>query len=174
MRLAIVGATGLVGAEILKVLDERNFFITKLFLVASKKSKNKKLSFRQKKSYTIITVSELLDEKIDLALFSAGNMVSKEWAPQLAKKGVKVIDNSSFWRLNAKNKLIVPEINGNIITKEDMIISNPNCSTIQLLMPLAPLHKKFKIKRIIISTYQAVSGTERVSGTATKKRRTTN
>ena len=158
MRLAIVGATGLVGAEILLVLEERNFFISKLFLVASEKSKNKKLSFRQK-TYTIITISELLDEKVDLALFSAGNKVSKEWAPQLAKKGVKVIDNSSFWRLNTKNKLIVPEINGHLITKEDMIISNPNCSTIQLLMPLAPLHQKFKIKRIIISTYQAVSGT---------------
>ena len=158
MRLAIVGATGLVGAEILKVLDERKFFISKLFLVASDKSKNKKLSFR-KKSYTIITIPELLDKRVDLALFSAGNKVSKKWAPLLAEKGVKVIDNSSFWRLNVKNKLIVPEINGHIITKDDMIISNPNCSTIQLLMPLAPLHRKFKIKRIIISTYQAVSGT---------------
>ena len=158
MRLAIVGATGLVGEVILKVLEERKFFITKLFLVASKKSKNKKIRFRQK-TYKIITLSELLDEKIDLALFSAGTKVSKEWAPKLAKKGVKIIDNSSFWRLNPKKKLIVPEINGHALTKEDMIIANPNCSTIQLLMPLAPLHHKFRIKRIIVSTYQAVSGT---------------
>ena len=158
MRLAIVGATGLVGEVILKVLEERKFFITKLFLVASKKSKNKKIRFRQK-VHNLITIKELLNEKIDLALFSAGSRVSQEWAPQLAKRGVKVIDNSSFWRMNPKKKLIVPEINGHVLTKEDMIIANPNCSTIQLLMPIAPLHHKFKVNRIIVSTYQAVSGT---------------
>ncbi len=158
MRLAIVGATGLVGSVMLRVLEERSFSVTKLFLVASKKSTDKLIKFRQK-TYQVITISELFEKKVDIALFSAGSTVSKEWAPKLAKKGIKVIDNSSYWRMDPKHKLIVPEINGGSLKKEDMIIANPNCSTIQLLMPLAPLHQKFKIKRVIVSTYQAVSGT---------------
>ena len=158
MRLAIIGATGMVGREILNVLSERNFCIKELTLVASEKSCGKTVFF-EGRNYKIISLPELLYRDIDLALFSAGAEISKTWAPRLAEKNVKVIDNSSFWRMCSKHKLIVPEINGKELTKKDMIISNPNCSTIQLVMVLAPLHNKFGIKRVVLSTYQAVSGT---------------
>ena len=158
MKLAIIGVTGMVGREMLEVLTERNFFLTKLIPVASEKSRGNSIIFKGK-SYTIISLEELLDYDIDLALFSAGGEISKVWAPKLLEKGVKVIDNSSFWRMSDRHKLIVPEINGNELSKNDMIIANPNCSTIQLVMALAPIHKKFIVKRVVVSTYQAVSGT---------------
>ncbi len=158
MRLAIIGATGMVGREILEVLFERSFPVEELVLVASEKSCGKSFFF-DGKSYKIISLADLLDRNIDLALFSAGGEISKIWAPRLAEKNIKVIDNSSYWRMCTKHKLIVPEINGKELSKDDMIISNPNCSTIQLVMVLAPLHKKFVVKRVIVSTYQAVSGT---------------
>jgi len=158
MVLAIIGATGMVGRVMLQVLEEREIKITKLILVASKKSFKKQVFFRNKK-YKIICIEELYKHKVDLALFSAGSDVSKEWAPKLADKGCKVIDNSSYWRMSSKHKLIVPEINGHKIQSKDMIIANPNCSTIQLVMVLAPLHRAFTIKRVVVSTYQSVTGT---------------
>ena len=158
MRLAIVGATGLVGKEILKVVQERCFFYSELILVASEKSKGKEVLVNNK-THVVIAIDELIEQKPDLALFSAGSNVSKEWAPKLAEQGCKVIDNSSFWRMFSKHKLIIPEINGNQITNSDLIIANPNCSTIQLLAALCPLHKVYNIKRIVVSTYQSVTGT---------------
>ena len=158
MKLAIVGATGMVGREILEVLFERNFPLKNLVLVASEKSLGTSISFNGK-THKIISLEKLLNKDIDLALFSAGAEISKIWAPKLAKKGCKVIDNSSYWRMCSKHKLIVPEINGEQLLFKDMIIANPNCSTIQLVMALAPLHKKFIVKRVVVSTYQAVSGT---------------
>lgn len=158
MRVAIVGATGLVGQKMLEVMQERDFPFTELILVASEKSCGKSLSCLGK-DYTIISLDELLEKEVDLALFSAGGEVSATWALKLAAKGCKVIDNSSFWRMHKNHKLIVPEINGSELTKEDMIISNPNCSTIQLVMALAPLHKKYGVKRVVVSTYQSISGT---------------
>jgi aspartate-semialdehyde dehydrogenase len=158
MKLAIIGITGMVGREMLEVLNERNFFVSELIPVASKKSCGKFIKF-QDKNYEIISLVDLLEKNVDLALFSAGSKISKIWAPKLIEKGCKVIDNSSYWRMSNKHKLIIPEINGNELTIDDMIIANPNCSTIQLLMALAPLHKRFIVKRVIVSTYQAVSGT---------------
>jgi len=158
MRLAIVGATGMVGRIILKVLEERKINITELFLVASESSVGKKMLFLNKE-YKLIRLVDLLKKNLDLALFSAGAEIAKEWAPKLAERGVKVIDNSSYFRMKKKHKLIIPEINGEQLQNSDMIIANPNCSTIQLLMPLAALHKKFIIQRVIVSTYQSVSGT---------------
>ena len=158
MKLAIVGVTGMVGREMLEVLSERRFPLTELVPVASKKSFGK-LIFFNGKSHKVITLSDLLEKNVDIALFSAGGEISKIWAPKLAAKGVKVVDNSSYWRMCSKHKLIVPEINGKELKVEDMIIANPNCSTIQLVMALAPLHKKFVVRRVILSTYQAVSGT---------------
>mgnify|MGYP001416732219 CR=1 FL=1 len=158
MKLAIVGVTGMVGREILEVLSERKFPLSDIFLVASEKSIGKQIFFN-KKSYHIISLNSLLEKNIDLALFSAGSDVSKIWAPKLAEKGCKVIDNSSYWRMCSKHKLIVPEVNGEDLLIEDKIIANPNCSTIQLVMTLSPLHKKFIVRRVVISTYQAVSGT---------------
>ena len=149
MRLAIVGVTGMVGRVMLKVLSERRFPVTELLPVASEKSAGQTISYLSKQ-YNIITLNELLKLDVDLALFSAGGDISKIWAPKLAKKGCKVIDNSSYWRMSDKHKLIVPEINGHELTKEDMIIANPNCSTIQLVMALAPLHKKFTINRVVL------------------------
>ena len=160
MKLAIVGVTGLVGQEMLEVLAERDFPISELILVASEKSCGRKISF-QGQAYPIISLSELLERKMDLAFFSAGGVIAKIWAPKLAEIGCKVIDNSSFWRMHKNHKLIVPEINGNVLSNEDMIIANPNCSTIQLVMALAPLHKKYIIKRVVVSTYQSVTGTGR-------------
>ena len=160
MKLAIVGVTGLVGQEMLEVLAERDFPISELIPVASEKSCGGKISFKGQ-AYLIISLSELLERKMDLAFFSAGGVIAKIWAPKLAEIGCKVIDNSSFWRMHKNHKLIVPEINGNVLSDDDMIIANPNCSTIQLVMALAPLHKKYIIKRVVVSTYQSVTGTGR-------------
>ena len=158
MKLAIVGATGLVGKEILKVIQERRFFYSELILVASKKSKGKEIIVNNKK-HIVITIDELIEQNPELVLLSAGSSLSKEWAPKLAEIGCKVVDNSSFWRMCSKHKLIIPEINGNQINNTDLIIANPNCSTIQLLAALYPLHKAYNIKRMVVSTYQSVTGT---------------
>ena len=158
MKLAIVGATGLVGKEILKVIQERRFFYSELILVASKKSKGKEIIVNNNK-HIVITIDELIEQNPELVLLSAGSTLSKEWAPKLAEIGCKVVDNSSFWRMCSKHKLIIPEINGNQINNTDLIIANPNCSTIQLLAALYPLHKAYNIKRMVVSTYQSVTGT---------------
>lgn len=158
MILAIVGVTGMVGREMLEVLAERNFPLRELIPVASESSCGQAINFLGK-SYEIISLEELLAREVDLALFSAGAETSRIWAPKLAGKGIKVIDNSSYWRMCSKHKLIVPEINGSELSKEDKIIANPNCSTIQLVMALAPLHKRFKIHRVVVSTYQSITGT---------------
>ncbi len=158
MNLAVVGATGLVGQEILKVLEERQVEFDELYLVASAKSVGNKITFKGKE-YSIIGMDEAVAIAPDIAIFSAGGGTSLEWAPKFAEKGTVVIDNSSAWRMDPTKKLIVPEINGEEITSEDLIIANPNCSTIQMVVALAPLHKKYKIKRIVVSTYQSVTGT---------------
>ena len=158
MKLAVVGATGMVGEVMLKVLAERNFPIDELLLVASERSIGKEMTFKGK-TYKVIGLEEAVAAKPDIALFSAGGSTSLEWAPKFAEVGTTVIDNSSAWRMDRDKKLIVPEINAHILTKEDKIIANPNCSTIQLVMALAPLHKKYKMKRVVVSTYQSVSGT---------------
>lgn len=158
MKLAVVGATGMVGNVMLQVLEQRNFPFTELLLVASEKSVGKKITFKGKE-YTIIGLQEAVDQKPDIAVFSAGGGTSLEWAPKFAEVGTTVVDNSSAWRMDATKKLVVPEINANVLTKEDKIIANPNCSTIQMVVALAPLHKKYKIKRLVISTYQSITGT---------------
>lgn len=158
MNIAIVGATGLVGKMFLEILEERNFLYDKIYLVASKLSFGKKIIFKNQ-AHSVLVIEDILDKKIDLAFFSAGSEVSKKWAPILADMGCKVIDNSSYWRMCSKHKLVVPEINSGVLSKQDKIIANPNCSTIQLLMVLSPIHKKYNIQRVIISTYQSVSGT---------------
>ena len=158
MKVAVVGATGMVGKVMLQVLAERNFPITELLLVASERSKGKQLEYKGT-TYTVIGLQDAVDAKPDIALFSAGGSTSEAWAPKFAEVGCTVVDNSSAWRMDPTKKLIVPEINGNVLTKEDKIIANPNCSTIQLVMALAPLHDKYKMKRVVISTYQSVSGT---------------
>ncbi|WP_446051340.1 aspartate-semialdehyde dehydrogenase [Zobellia laminariae] len=158
MKVAVVGATGMVGEVMLKVLSERNFPVTELLLVASERSVGKKLSYKDKE-YTIIGLADAVAAKPDIAIFSAGGDTSLEWAPKFAEAGTTVVDNSSAWRMDPTKKLVVPEINASELTKEDKIIANPNCSTIQLVMALAPLHKKYKMKRVVISTYQSVSGT---------------
>jgi aspartate-semialdehyde dehydrogenase len=158
MKIAVVGATGMVGTVMLKVLEERNLPITELIPVASARSAGKKLAYKGKE-YTVVTLEDALKMSPDIALFSAGGDTSLEWAPKFAAIGTTVIDNSSAWRMDPTKKLVVPEINGNILTSDDKIIANPNCSTIQLVMALAPLHKKYKMKRVVISTYQSVSGT---------------
>lgn len=157
-KIAIVGATGMVGSVLLKLLDERNFPIKELIPVASERSVGLELVFRGK-PHKILGLQAGVDAKPDIAIFSAGGNVSLEWAPKFAAAGTTVIDNSSAWRMDPTKKLIVPEINAAILTKEDKIIANPNCSTIQLVMALAPLHKKYQMKRIVVSTYQSVSGT---------------
>jgi len=157
-KIAIVGATGMVGSVLLKLLDERNFPIKELIPVASERSVGIELVFRGK-PHKILGLQAGVDAKPDIAIFSAGGNVSLEWAPKFAAAGTTVIDNSSAWRMDPTKKLIVPEINAAILTKEDKIIANPNCSTIQLVMALAPLHKKYQMKRIVVSTYQSVSGT---------------
>lgn len=157
MRIAVVGATGLVGKEILKVLEERKVSITEFFPVASAKSVGKKIVFSGKE-YEVISIEDTIAKKPDVAIFSAGGSTSTKWAPKFAEVGTTVIDNSSAWRMNDSIPLIVPEINGTILKKDDLIIANPNCSTIQLVMALSPLHNKYNIKRLVISTYQAVSG----------------
>ena len=158
MKVAVVGATGLVGNVMLKVLEERNFPIDELLLVASERSVGKKMSYKGN-DVEVISIPTAIEKRPDIALFSAGGSTSLEWAPKFAEVGTTVIDNSSAWRMDLSKKLVVPEINANQLTKDDKIIANPNCSTIQMVMALAPLHKKYKIKRIVVSTYQSVSGT---------------
>ncbi|MFD2566695.1 aspartate-semialdehyde dehydrogenase [Pseudotenacibaculum haliotis] len=158
MRIAVVGATGMVGNVMLKVLAERNFEVTELIPVASERSIGKQIIFKGE-SYTIVGMQDAVNAKPDIALFSAGGSTSLEWAPKFAEVGTTVIDNSSAWRMDPTKKLVVPEINGDVLTKDDKIIANPNCSTIQLVMALSPLHLKYNMKRIVVSTYQSVSGT---------------
>lgn len=158
MKVAVVGATGLVGTVMLKVLAERNFPVTELIPVASAKSKGKEIDFKGKK-YKVVTVEEALAMKPDVALFSAGGSTSTEQAPKFAAIGTTVIDNSSAWRMDPTKKLVVPEVNADVLTAEDKIIANPNCSTIQMVVALKPLHDAYKIKRVVVSTYQSVTGT---------------
>jgi aspartate-semialdehyde dehydrogenase len=158
MKLAIVGATGLVGTEMLNVIEERNFPFDELLLVASARSVGKKISFKGKE-YTVIGMQEAVDQKPDIAIFSAGGGTSLEWAPKFEAAGTVVIDNSSAWRMSPNHKLIVPEINGHELNKEHRIIANPNCSTIQMVIALAGLHIAYTMKRIVVSTYQSVTGT---------------
>lgn len=158
MKVAVVGATGLVGQTMLKVLEQRNFPVTELVPVASEKSVGKTIQWKGK-SFTVRSMTDAIAEKPVLALFSAGGTTSLEWAPRFAEAGITVIDNSSAWRMDPDKKLVVPEINGDVLTKEDRIIANPNCSTIQMVMALQPLEQHYGIERIIVSTYQSVSGT---------------
>lgn len=158
MRIAVVGATGMVGNVMLQVLKERDFTITELIPVASERSVGKEIIY-DGTSYTIVSMQDAVNMKPDVALFSAGGGTSLEWAPKFAEMGTIVIDNSSAWRMDPNKKLVVPEINAQELSKEDKIIANPNCSTIQMVVALAPLHKKYKIKRLVISTYQSITGT---------------
>lgn len=158
MKIAVVGATGLVGQVMLEVLNARGFQFDELFLVASERSVGKTISF-QSKNYTVISLEDAVSRRPDIALFSAGGDTSLAWAPKFAEVGCRVIDNSSAWRMNPDHKLVVPEINAHELTKDDLIIANPNCSTIQMVMALAPLHRAYSIDRIVVSTYQSVSGT---------------
>lgn len=158
MKVAVVGATGLVGTKMLQVLAERNFPITELIPVASEKSVGKEVLYIGKQ-YKIVGMQEAINLKPDLALFSAGGDTSKQWAPEFAKAGITVIDNSSAWRMDPTKKLVVPEINADALTSEDKIIANPNCSTIQMVVALNPLHKRYGCKRLVVSTYQSVTGT---------------
>ena len=158
MKIALVGATGMVGNVMLQVLAERNFEMTELIPVASERSVGKQISYKNKE-YTIVSLQDAVNKQPDIALFSAGGDTSLEWAPKFEAVGTTVIDNSSAWRMDPEKKLVVPEINGDVLTNNDKIIANPNCSTIQLVMALSPLHLKYKMKRVVISTYQSVSGT---------------
>ena len=158
MKVAVVGSTGMVGKVMLKVLAERNFPISELLLVASERSVGKNLKYKGA-DHTVIGLSDAVAARPDIAIFSAGGDTSLEWAPKFAEVGTTVVDNSSAWRMDPSKKLVVPEINASALTAEDKIIANPNCSTIQLVMALAPLHKKYKMKRVVVSTYQSVSGT---------------
>lgn len=157
MKVAVVGATGLVGTRMLQVLEERNFPVTELIPVASEKSIGRKVCFKGKE-WTVVSAEDAIAARPVLALFSAGGGTSEELAPRFAEAGCRVVDNSSFWRMDPGKKLVVPEINGDVLGPEDMIIANPNCSTIQMVLALAPLHKAFGIKRIVVSTYQSVTG----------------
>jgi aspartate-semialdehyde dehydrogenase len=158
MKVAVVGATGLVGTKMLQVLAERNFPVTELIPVASERSIGKEIVFNNK-AYKIVSMQAAIDAKPAVAIFSAGGDTSKEWAPQFAAAGIVVIDNSSAWRMDVTKKLVVPEVNINVLTAADKIIANPNCSTIQMVLVLKPLHDKYKIKRVVVSTYQSVTGT---------------
>lgn len=158
MKIAVVGATGLVGSKMLQVLAERNFNVTELIPVASERSVGKQVEFKGK-NYTIVSMQQAIDLKPAIAIFSAGGSTSLEWAPKFAAAGITVIDNSSAWRMDPTKPLIVPEINADILTADDKIIANPNCSTIQMVVALNPLHKKYNIRRIVVSTYQSVTGT---------------
>ena len=158
MRIAVVGATGLVGTKMLEVLAERNFGLRELILVASEKSVGKEIMFKGK-PHQVVGMNTAIAMKPEIALFSAGGSTSLEWAPKFAEAGIRVIDNSSAWRMDASKKLVVPEINGDVLGKEDWIIANPNCSTIQMVMVLKGLHERYKIRRIVVSTYQSVTGT---------------
>ena len=158
MKIAVVGATGMVGTIMIKLLEERKFPVSEIVLVASEKSIGNELKFNGK-AIKVIGLEDALSKKPEIAIFSAGGTISLEWAPKFAEAGTTVIDNSSAWRMDLSKKLVVPEINASALTANDKIIANPNCSTIQLVMALAPLHKKYKMKRVIVSTYQSVSGT---------------
>lgn len=158
MKVAVVGATGLVGSKMLQVLAERNFPVDELIPVASEKSMGKEVSFKGKQ-YTIVSANDAIAAKPNVAIFSAGGSTSLELAPRFAEAGITVIDNSSAWRMDPTKKLVVPEVNASVLTPEDKIIANPNCSTIQLVMVLKPLHEKYRIKRVVVSTYQSVTGT---------------
>ena len=158
MKVAVVGATGLVGTKMLQVLAERNFPVTELYPVASEKSVGKKIKFKNKE-FDVISMEDAIAKRPAVAIFSAGGSTSKEWAPKFAEVGTVVIDNSSAWRMEPNIPLVVPEVNANILTKNDKIIANPNCSTIQMVVVLKPLHDKYKIKRVVVSTYQSVTGT---------------
>lgn len=158
MKIAVVGATGLVGTKMLQILQERKFPVTELLVVASAKSIGKQLEFAGK-TVTVIGMEAAIEAKPQIAIFSAGGDTSLEWAPKFAAAGITVIDNSSAWRMNPNNKLVIPEVNANVLTKDDKIIANPNCSTIQMLLVLQPLHLKYGIERVVVSTYQSVTGT---------------
>lgn len=158
MKVAVVGATGLVGRTMMKVLEERKFPVSELVPVASERSKGKEVTFNGKK-YKVVGMAEAIAAKPAIALFSAGGSTSLEWAPKFAEAGIIVIDNSSAWRMDKTKKLVVPEVNAHVLTANDKIIANPNCSTIQMVVALNPLHKKYGVKRIVVSTYQAVTGT---------------
>ena len=158
MKVAVVGATGVVGTVMLELLDKRKFPVTEIIPVASERSVGNKIKFHGK-DYSIVSLTDAVEMKPDIALFSAGGSTSLEWAPKFAEKGTRVVDNSSAWRMDSTKKLIVSEVNSGSLTEHDYIIANPNCSTMQMLVVLAPLHRKFKIKRLVISTYQSVSGT---------------
>lgn len=158
MKVAVVGATGLVGTKMLQVLEERNFPVTRLIPVASERSVGKTIKFRGKR-YKIVSMTDAIGKKPDVAIFSAGGSTSKEWAPKFAEVGTVVIDNSSAWRMDPDKKLVVPEVNAQVLTKKDKIIANPNCSTIQMVVALKPLHDRYTIKRVVVSTYQSVTGT---------------
>ena len=158
MKVAIVGATGLVGSTMLKILEERNFPVTELIPVASERSVGKKVTYKGK-DYTVVSADTAIAMRPALALFSAGGTLSLELAPKFAAAGCRVVDNSSAWRMKENIKLVVPEVNGHVLTKDDYIIANPNCSTIQMVMVLDPIHRKYGIKRVVVSTYQSVSGT---------------
>ena len=158
MKVAVVGATGLVGTKMLQVLAERNFPVTELIPVASERSIGKQVEFKGKK-YNVVSAADAIAAKPAVALFSAGGNTSLEWAPKFAAAGITVIDNSSAWRMDPTKKLVVPELNADVLTAEDKIIANPNCSTIQMVVALNPLHKKYRVRRIVVSTYQSVTGT---------------
>lgn len=158
MKIAVVGATGLVGTKMLEVLAERNFPVSELIPVASEKSVGKEITFKGKQ-YKVRSMLQAITERPDIALFSAGGSTSTEWAPKFAEVGCTVIDNSSAWRMDPTKKLVVPEVNAAVLQENDLIIANPNCSTIQMVVALQPLHKKYKIKRVVVSTYQSVTGT---------------
>lgn len=158
MKVAVVGATGLVGTKMLQVLAERNFPVTEIIPVASERSVGKEVIFKEK-SYKVVSMEDAIAAKPAVAIFSAGGSTSLEWAPKFAAAGIRIIDNSSAWRMDPTKKLVVPEVNANVLTAEDFIIANPNCSTIQMVVALQPLHLKYKIKRVVVSTYQSVTGT---------------
>lgn len=158
MKVAVVGATGLVGTKMLQVLAERNFPVTEIVPVASERSVGKQVSFKGK-NYSVVSMADGIAAKPAVAIFSAGGSTSLEWAPQYAAAGIKVIDNSSAWRMDPTKKLVVPEVNASALTPDDFIIANPNCSTIQMVVALQPLHAKYVIKRVVVSTYQSVTGT---------------
>ena len=158
MKVAIVGATGLVGTKMLQVLAERNFPVDELIPVASERSVGKEIEFKGKK-YKVVSMQGAIDARPSVAIFSAGGSTSLEWAPKFAEAGITVIDNSSAWRMDVNKPLVVPEVNAQVLKSNDKIIANPNCSTIQMVVALQPLHKKYKIKRVVVSTYQSVTGT---------------
>ena len=158
MKVAVVGATGLVGGKMLQVLEERNFPLDELIAVASERSAGKQITYKGKK-HTVIGMAEAVAARPDIAIFSAGGGTSLQWAPKFAEVGTTVVDNSSAWQMDPTKKLVVPEINASVLTKEDKIIANPNCSTIQMVLALAPLHKRYGIKRVVVTTYQSITGT---------------